>query len=203
MTTNAPQDFGPGTPGTPVEAIRTGIPISPGIDRRSFIERMGATMAALATARFAPAIAGPFTEGDLRDHFVPLDKKLSPAWLQTLTARGERTWYSGDDLKTIGMPVGGVGAGQVYLSGDGRLIYWDIFNRNHNTGYGAINYKSGRLPTEVATPTQAFESALEVNQGFALRVDGEGSSPWVRRLDRTGFKTIRFCGEYPIGTVEF
>jgi non-lysosomal glucosylceramidase len=101
------------------------------------------------------------------------------------------------------MPVGGIAAGQVYLSGDGRLIYWDIFNRNHNTGYGAINYKVGRLPTEVATPTHAFEPALELNQGFAVRIEGDGG-PWVRRLDRSGFKSnIRFCGEYPIGLVDY
>jgi len=159
-------------------------------------------MAALATARFAPAVAGPFTTDDVKDHHVPIDKKLSPAWIQSLTARGERTWYAGNDLKTIGMPVGGVAAGQVYLSGDGRLIYWDIFNRNHNTGYGAINYKPGRLPTEVATPTQVFEPALDLDQGFAVQIDGT-NGPWARRLDRTGFRDVRFCGEYPIGIVEY
>jgi non-lysosomal glucosylceramidase len=174
-----------------------------GIDRRSFIERVGSTMAALAAARFAPAVAGPFTAEDFKDHFVPIDKKLSPAWIEALTARGERTWYSGADLETIGMPVGGIAAGQVYLSGDGRLIYWDIFNRNHNTGYGAVNYKPGRLPTEVATPTHAFEPALEINQGFAVRIEDVDGGAWERRLDHTGFKNIRFCGEYPIGRVDY
>jgi hypothetical protein len=44
-------------------------------------------MAALAAARFAPAVAGPFTAEDVKDHFVPIDKKLSPAWVRGLTAR--------------------------------------------------------------------------------------------------------------------
>jgi uncharacterized protein (DUF608 family) len=163
---------------------------------------MGAAVAAVATARFGPVVAGPFGADDVRDHYVPADKKLSPAWVEALTSRGDRTWYSGADLKTIGMPVGGIAAGQVYLSGDGRLIYWDIFNRNHNTGYGAINYKVGRLPTEVAGPNPSFEPALELDQGFALRVERDNGF-WIRRLDRSGFPHLRFCGEYPIGTVDF
>jgi non-lysosomal glucosylceramidase len=175
---------------------------APFMDRRSFMERMGTTMAALAAVRFVPAVAGPFTADDVRDHHVPADKRLSAAWVRALTARGERTWYSGEDLKTIGMPVGGIGAGQVYLSGDGRLIYWDIFNRNHNTGYGAINYKSGRLPSEVATPTGQFEQALDVFQGFAIRIEDDSQS-WLRRLDQRHFPAVRFCGEYPIGTVDY
>ena len=48
------------------------------------------------------------------------------------------------------MPIGGICAGQVYLSGDGQLVYWDIFNQNHNTGPGIVNYKVGRRPEEAA-----------------------------------------------------
>ncbi len=204
MTLNVPRAAAPcaaSNPGqtNPPELDRVG---SAGIDRRRFLERMGAAMATLAATRFAPATAGPFTAEDVKDHFIPLDKKLSPDWVRSLTERGDRAWHRGTDLDTIGMPVGGIAAGQVYLSGDGRLIYWDIFNRNHNTGYGAINYKLGRLPTEVATPTHTFERALELNQGFALRIEGD-HGPSVRRLDSSGFKEIRFCGEYPIGLVEY
>ncbi|MCL4180752.1 MAG: hypothetical protein KJ072_23765 [Verrucomicrobia bacterium] len=197
-------DEGPGFQSSKATPVPPGAPaVSPSLlDRRGFLELVGTAVAALATARFGPAVAGPFTAEDFKDHFVPADKKLNPTWVRTLTARGERTWYTGNDLKTIGMPVGGIAAGQVYLGGDGRLIYWDIFNRNHNTGYGAINYKVGRLPTEVATPTQAFEPALEVDQGFAVRVEQE-TGPWMRRLDPEGFREIRFCGEYPIGMIEY
>ena len=38
-----------------------------------------------------------------------------PDWLRALTERGEPSWYHGADLATIGMPIGGIGAGQLYI----------------------------------------------------------------------------------------
>ncbi len=67
------------------------------------------------------------------------------------------------------MPVGGIGAGQVYLTGDGRLTYWDVFNRNQNTGYGLHNYTAGRPPEQTVLGGELTDVA-PVDQGFALRV---------------------------------
>jgi hypothetical protein len=39
--------------------------------------------------------------------------------------------FSGKQLKYVGMPVGGIGCGQLYLGGDGRLWLWDIFKCNY------------------------------------------------------------------------
>jgi non-lysosomal glucosylceramidase len=159
-------------------------------------------MAMWAAMGSAGAVAGPFSREDVANHHVPADKRLRPDWVRELTARGSSTWYSGEDLRTIGMPVGGICAGQVYLSGDGRLTYWDIFNRNHNTGYGAVNYKVGRLPTEVVANGNQFVPALPIEQGFGIRIEELGA-PRVRRLDATGFGSVRFCGEYPMARVEY
>jgi non-lysosomal glucosylceramidase len=159
------------------------------IDRRTFLKWSGVAAAAASVAGMTP-IAGPFAAEDVRDHFVPADKKLTPEWLAQLTARGQRTWYSGKDLETIGMPVGGICAGQLYLAGDGRLVHWDLFNEPNFTGYGATNYEVGRQP------------AQGLEQGFALRVESAGKS-LVRRLDCAGFPGVRFCGEYPLGFVDY
>ncbi len=168
--------------------------------RRRFLKAAGAGAATLAAPR---AIAGPFEPQDTSDHFVPADKKLDPTWIRALFDHGERTWYSGKDLETIGMPAGGICAGQIYLTGDGRLVYWDIFNTNHHTGWGANNYKVGRKPTEWSTRRGSrFIDAPAVDQGFAIRYRS-GEKTAVRPLGVDGFRQVRFCGEYPIGLVEY
>ena len=99
------------------------------MNRRRFLKMAGTGAAALSAVHPAAAIAGPFRGQDTADHFIPLDKKLKPEWVKQLFDKGSRTWYSGKDLETIGMPAGGICAGQVYLTGDGRLVFHDIFNR--------------------------------------------------------------------------
>ena len=172
------------------------------MDRREFVVTAAAGGAAFAAAASGlPIVAGPFTRQAGTDHFVPADKKLTREWIQALYARGGSTWYSGDDLQTIGMPVGGICAGQVYLTGDGRLACWDIFNQQENTGYGAVNYEVGRTPDQTVRRGQIVPAA-QLDQGFALRVCSGGVSI-ERTLDRRGFPGVRFCGEYPIGCVEY
>ena len=172
------------------------------MDRREFVATAGAGGAAFALSAWgSPIVAGPFARGRQSDHFVPADKKLTPEWVRSLFARGDSTWYSGDDLDTIGMPVGGICAGQVYLTGDGRLTYWDIFNQNQNTGYGAVNYQVGRV-ADATVRNQKVEPAAVVEQGFALRVSAGGNTV-DRTIDRRGFPGVRFCGEYPVGRVEY
>ena len=175
----------------------------PELDRREFMAAAGG-MAMGAMASGLPLVAGPFEPLGARedgDHFVPAEKKLTGEWTRALFARGERTWYSGEELKTIGMPVGGICAGQLYLTGDGRLAHWGIFNQAHNTGYGRVNYEVGKGP-EATVRGGKIVPAASVDQGFALQVRA-GGKRFVRSLDRRGFPGVRFSGEYPIGRVEY
>ena len=93
------------------------------------------------------------------------------------------------------MPVGGIACGQLYLGGDGRLWYWDIFTSATTTDYGAKiwagpHYEHPLQPKPV------------VEQGFAIRLK-QGLQKTTRTLDRRGFKDIAFRGEYPIGRVTY
>ena len=145
---------------------------------------MGAAAAAVVPWQ---AMAGPFTRADF-EKLVPRDKRLRPEWVRSLFARGERTVYGGKDLDQIGMPIGGICAGQVYLSGDGQLLHWDVFNQH--IGTGAEHYAK---PMAMSRPFW---------QSFDLRVTSGGDGR-IRRLDREGWRDVSFSGEYPIGRVEY
>ncbi len=134
-----------------------------------------------------PVMAGPFEAAE-QERLIPADKKLHPQWVQSLTVRGAREVYRGKELEKIGMPIGGLCAGQLYLGGDGKLWHWDVFNKH--IGTGDANYAHPPRP----------HSPLE--QGFAIEVEAGGEKQ-VHPLDRRGFADISFCGEYPIGFVEY
>lgn len=139
-------------------------------------------------------MAGPFEDSSF-ENLVPADKRLSAAWLRSLTARGAPTENRGGDLDTIGMPCGGIGCGQLYLGGDGRLWLWDIFNQPpppEASDYRGPHYAHPLRP----------DACRPIRQGFALETRVAGVSR-VRSLDRQGFSDIRFRGQYPVGHVEY
>src|SRR5262245_41229921 len=92
-----------------------------GVPRRDFLKIAGAGVASL-TGLGTPlrAFAGPFSRPrpDI-SHFVPEDKLLDPAWIRSLYERGTPHAWRAADLNQIGMPIGGIAAGQLYLCGDG------------------------------------------------------------------------------------
>jgi uncharacterized protein (DUF608 family) len=150
--------------------------------RRDFFKVAGAGVLALASPP-VPVMAGPFEAADF-DKLVPADKKLDAAWVKSLVERGAPAMYRGADLRYIGMPVGGLCAGQLYLGGDGKLWCWDIFNQAVATGDG--HYAK---PPEAASPLE---------QSFSLKI-GAQAIP----LDKSGFPDVSFLGQYPVGTVTY
>ena len=127
--------------------------------------------------------------GDGRaERLVPAEKNLNRGVVRRLVDRGRPDTYSGKDLETIGMPIGGIATGQLYLRGDGTLGIWQIFNRHVFTGYGRDNYR-------------AYRPDSPVSSGFAVTRE-TGAGTIVEPLDKT-FSNIQFTGEYPIGSVRY
>jgi len=142
--------------------------------------RLPIAVAAVAAAAWSAS------GGETIRHFVPADKKLAAEWVQGLYERGGPAAWSGKELETIGMPCGGIAAGQLYLRGDGSLALWQVFNKHVFTGYGKNCYRT-------------YRPASPVDSGFAVHVVG---GPTLR-LSRDDFADVQFVGEYPIATVRY
>jgi non-lysosomal glucosylceramidase len=160
------------------------------VGRRGFLALSVGGLAGLVAGLPGRATAGPVV--------VPADKGLSAADYRALAERGEPTVYRGDALARIGMPVGGITAGQLYLGGDGRLWWWDIDNPPAPPVAG-LDFAGNHY----AAPVSYLDPATykpRFRQGFAIRVGGE-----TRSLDSDGFDAggITFTGRYPVGRVSY
>ncbi len=163
----------------------------PEIDRRAFLRVLGGLGAAALLSR--RMMAGS-REGSDFGRLISPDKKLDADWIRSLYQRGEPTVYRGDDLKTIGMPIGGICAGLLYLGGDGKLWLWSVMNKEAE---GLL--ANGRDGLLYAHP---LEQVSPVSQGFSLHITVDGQSE-IRPLDQTGWKDLSFQGQYPVGVVNY
>lgn len=50
-------------------------------------------------------------------------------WMESLMKSDGRKVYAGAELKDLAMPLGGIGAGNIAVCGDGALREWQIFNK--------------------------------------------------------------------------
>lgn len=128
--------------------------------------------------------------------YIPEDKGLDPAWIASLASRGQQRVYRGRELDLIGMPCGGIGAGQLEVSGKGFLGTWWIFNISPESNDG-MGYTSGARYLKPAPIEKSVEN------GFAIRVRQSDGWSELLRLDAEDFDDLRFVGEYPIARFEY
>jgi uncharacterized protein (DUF608 family) len=159
------------------------------VSRREFLEAAGIAAAApglgLPVLGSAPAV---------RQGLIPADKGIGTETLAALRRRGTRRVYRGEARAALGMPCGGIAAGQLYVLGDGTLGGWHVDGRRTFSGYGAENYRPFRPQRELA-------------QGLLLRVtdsSGRMSRAVLADAERGGsYDAIEFIGEYPVAEVHY
>jgi uncharacterized protein (DUF608 family) len=155
------------------------------MDRRDFLKT---TAAGGAGFTLLPLLA-PQPGETLPTAIIPADKGISPDTFAAWKRRGERRVYRGPNLYAIGMPVGGICAGQLYLLGDGTLGGWHIDGRLHSSGYGSDNYRTRRAERELV-------------QGFRIHT-GKRTPEETVALDESAGWEIEFIGEYPVAEVRY
>lgn len=137
------------------------------------------------------ALAGESQATNRDKHYVPYNKKLDANWVQSLFERGNRKVYRGEELTYTAMPCGGIGSGQLEITGDGTLATWWIFNEIQTNGWNGLHYLHPVRPEK------------PVENGFAIRIHSEDSEAMVLRLDNEDFDDLGFIGEYPIATLQY
>ena len=153
------------------------------------MRKLSITIIKFAALSFFVASLGIAQAAKIREgHVIPTDKKLSKNVVKRFYERGKQQTYQGKDLDTIGMPIGGIATGQLYLRGDGTLALWHIFNKHVFTGYGATCY-------------QTYRPDSPVDSGFAVVFESNGRT--IAKPLNQDFGTVEFTGEYPIGIVRY
>src|SRR6202045_2352272 len=116
--------------------------------------------------------------------------------------------YTGERLKYISFPLGGIGTGSVSLTGSGRLIAWSIRNRpaiNQFNGYSHFAIKAeqdGKL-LDVRVLNGPYEG-IPSGSPSARKFDGFGFG--ANRDSMAGvphFDDVSFIGRFPVAELEF
>ncbi len=115
--------------------------------------------------------------------------------------------YTGDRARSISFPLGGIGAGSIGLSGTGRLVDWEIFNRPNKNSYNGFSFFAVRaehrgevilaklLNGELGSPYSG--AGEEKYRGFGFGVARETGAGFPH------FKRSEFVGQFPFADVSF
>jgi len=176
--------------------------------RRHFIKQSAILTAGVLSSRL-PSSASNF----IQKKISLLDNKMDENSIKYLYERGTITTYlkSKNELQYIGMPVGGINTGTLYLGGDGRLWLWDIFNTNQE-GINPLDVSwdselhEGKIVRSrdgsayVAPPTANEIRPLE--QGFAIKISHQGKTI-IKELREEDWQEVAFEATYPVGKIKY
>ncbi|WP_433873196.1 GH116 family glycosyl hydrolase [Saccharopolyspora sp. CA-218241] len=116
----------------------------------------------------------------------PHHDALPEHWWRSLSERGTGSALRAADAAFVGMPVGGIGCGQLYLGAGGRPWLWDVDNRRPPGNVQDAHY------LDPLTPSSPFDHAVAVRTG--------GQDRW---LDERDVPDAVFAGRPPLAEVDY
>ena len=129
-------------------------------------------------------------------------------WAEELKTGGRERIYKGKNLRSAAMPMGGIGAGQISVAGDGSLRQWEIFNvANHSAmipnSFFAIRVKtgSGKPVTRVLQSDMLYEERFDPVPCVSDYIVPDECRKLLSELP--GVKETEFVGEYPIAELTY
>lgn len=118
--------------------------------------------------------------------------------------------YKGSKTREISFPLGGIGSGSIGLSGNGRLVDWEIFNRPNKKSFNGFSHFSvkaeqdGRvLDTRILNGDMQSPYLGERIRGGPLH-SGYGFGPESQTMaGMPHFQEVEFQGEFPLAGMTF
>ena len=117
--------------------------------------------------------------------------------------------YSGDKTREISFPLGGIGTGCVGLSGNGRLIDWEIFgqpNKGGDNGFSFIAVKVERGEGHIMDMRVLNGDLPPPYMGTLTQGQFSGYGFGPGRVTMAGYPHFRdytFNGAFPIAEIDF
>jgi uncharacterized protein (DUF608 family) len=122
--------------------------------------------------------------------------------------RNRRFSYSGERLRALSFPLGGIGTGTVALCGDGGLRQWQIFNNiNHNAhvphSFFAVSVREGKREAAayVLQSNDWYDSEFEAAPLVSDHIVPTESRRLLEKLP--GVHDLEFIGEYPVAEIHY
>ncbi len=116
--------------------------------------------------------------------------------------------YTGNSLKEISFPLGGIGTGSIGLSENGNLIDWEIFNRPSKGSDNDYSHFAIRCKDKDGS-VKAFALNGDTTQSLMGSLNGSLYSSFgfgPSKCLMSGFphfRSITFNGEFPIAEINF
>ncbi|MEA4887884.1 MAG: GH116 family glycosyl-hydrolase [Clostridiaceae bacterium] len=119
-----------------------------------------------------------------------------------------RFTFKGSALKEISFPLGGIGTGSIGLSGSGRFIDWEIYNRPNKRSFNGFTHFAVKVEEQgQVLDARVMNSDLppsymgDIEPG---KFNGYGFGPSRYTLGGVPhFKDAEFDGRYPQATIRF
>ena len=148
------------------------------MDRRQFIRSTAAAAGALGLLASGKTVSA--------EERAALAEQVWQAWNEQLLTRGERRLYVGEELTHIAMPMGGIGAGQVFITGRGKLEQWQIVNNFNSSAnapgsFFAVWAKTGKGKAAAKLLEEGKNGPIPTTR--AVEFSGEYPFAWLNYLD--------------------
>jgi non-lysosomal glucosylceramidase len=116
--------------------------------------------------------------------------------------------YTGSQLREISFPLGGIGTGCIGLSGNGRLIDWEIFNKPNKGGKNSFSHFAIKAETDDRLlDAKVLNADLQPPYtGYYTKDNFRGYGFGPDRETLAGmphFREVEFSGEFPFADLSF